>query len=112
MPDGQNTHAVGMDAVEDRVWKPLQVSLASSSGGQWEGLWILGDLFQHSVDLVKKFVAKVVLALIIPGASIVHFALNSDVVGQLHELRRFEKWPMNVSWLISRDGSPSTSASR
>ncbi len=73
---------------------------------------ILGDLPQHPLDLLKKLITKVILALIIPGTSIIHFALNSDVIGQLHEPRRFEKWLMNVSWLISSDESRSSSASR
>lgn len=91
MSDAQDAHTVGMDSIEDRVWKALQMSLASPLRCLREGLWIVCDLRQDTFDLLKVFITKVVLALIIPSTSIIHFALNSDVVGQLHDRRRFEK---------------------
>lgn len=91
MSDGQNTDTVGMEAVEDRVWKALQMSFASSPLCLREGSWIICDACQDLFDLLKVFITEVVLALIIPSTSIIHLALNSDVVGQPHDRRRFEK---------------------
>ena len=84
MPDGKNAHAVRVDAVEDGVWKPLQVSLSPTERGEWKSLWIDGDGIQHGPGLGEELIAKMLLAAVIPFTGLIDLALHSLVVGQLH----------------------------
>ena len=112
MADRQDTNPILQDSIADGIRKALQVGLATAKGGRREGLWIHLDQSHHSFQLLEELISQACFALIIPAASLIDLPLNGSVVGELHARRRDAKRAMKSWWLISWDGSRSSSASR
>lgn len=112
MADQQDANLICKDSIVDGIRETLQMSLTTAKGGHRKGLWICPNQFQDPFRLLEEFISQSSFAFIIPAARFIDFSSQGFVVREFHTVRRFAKCAMNSPWLISMEGSRSSSASR